>query len=211
MASGTLRKAAGIAGNSLLWSAAVGVLILNILLFQQNRSLRSRMESLSGTYVVAGQQVRDLSGVSLDGYFRPITLPESDSERLLIIGFSPNCQYCRANQDRWQVLARGMNEHKGWHVVWVSRDPIVPTTDYCKAQGIPYKDVVAEPPMKTYDQLGLRVVPRTIVIGSGGVVEKVWSGQLDANQWKEVFSFLNLSWNATLRSLTGPQEAASVR
>lgn len=209
MPSAKIWKAAVTVQNSLIWCAAVGVLVLNFVLLWQNRSLRSRMELLSGTKVVAGQQMRDLSGVSLDGYLRPIPLPGAGSERLLIIGFSPNCQYCRANQERWQVLARGINVHKGWRVVWVSRDPIVLTTDYCREQGIPYKDVMAEPPEATYDQLGLRIVPRTIVIGPGGIVEKVWSGQLDRTQWDEVLSFLNLSDNTSARFRNGAEQEAS--
>lgn len=104
MVSGTLGRA--VAGNSILWCAAVGLLVANIILFQQNRSLKTRIVLLSGTKVVAGQQMRDLSGASLDGYVRPIPMPASDSERLLIIGFSPNCQYRRANQERWGELGK---------------------------------------------------------------------------------------------------------
>jgi hypothetical protein len=189
--------------NSLLWCATVGVLILNIVLLRQNRILRTRLDSSTGATVTAGQQMHDLAGVSLNGYLRPIALPASPSERLLIIGFSPNCGYCRANQNRWQVLARGVNERKGWRVVWVSRDPITLTADYCRTQSIANQDVVAEPPEATYDQLGLRIVPRTIVVGPGGIVEKVWSGQLGPNQWNEVFSFLKLSDNMVSNSPSG--------
>lgn len=200
MVSGRLGRAA--VGNSILWCAAVGLLVVNIILLQQNRNLKTRIVSLSGTKVIAGQQMRDLSGASLDGYVRPIPMPASDSERLLIIGFSPNCQYCRANQERWGALAQGFSEHKGWRVVWVSRDPIPLTTDYCRTQGIPLKDVIAEPPMETYDQLGLRVVPRTIVVGPGGIVQKVWSGEFDTTQWREILSFLKLSEKAAVSDLS---------
>lgn len=175
--------------NGLVLSLAACLLVLNFVLLKQNNRLRSEVESLRTGRVAAGQQLRNLAGVSADGYLRAITLPTSPSERLLIIGFSPECPYCRANQNGWQVLARSIRERKGWRIVWVSRDPTTPTIDYCRAQGIPFSDVVAEPPEATYAQLGLRAVPKMILVGPGGVVEKVWSGQLDDAQWKDVFSF----------------------
>ena len=99
------------------------------------------------------------------------------------------------------VQFRGHRSLQGSHIVL--------TREYCGAQGIPYGDVLADPPEATYEQLGLRVVPRTIVVGPGGIVEKVWSGQLDASEWNEIFSFFSLPGNATSHLSGGAEQAAS--
>jgi hypothetical protein len=179
--------------NLLVSTLSVCLLTLNVVLLKQNRSLRSEVESLRGGRVVVGQQLLNLAGVSLDGHLRSIALPSAVSERLLIIGFSPGCRYCQANQNGWNALAHGISQRNGWRVIWVSRDPAALTVDYCRAQGIPFSDVLAEPPERTYSQLGLRIVPKMILVGPGGVVEMVWSGQLNDAQWKEAFSFLKVS------------------
>ena len=196
MQKGLLAKMAARWANLLVLSLSVCLLVLNVVVLKQNGSLRSEVESLRGGRVVVGQQLLNLAGVSLDGRLRSIALPSSASERLLIIGFSPGCRYCQANQNGWNVLSHGINERNGWRVIWVSRDPATLTIDYCRAQGIPFSDVVAEPPEGTYSQLGLRSVPKMILVGPGGVVEMVWSGQLDEANWKDVFSFLKVSGGA---------------
>jgi hypothetical protein len=179
--------------NLLVLTFAVCLLVLNIELFKQNSSLRSDIQSLRVGRVAVGQQLRGLAGVALNGYLRAIALPTLPSEKLLIIGFSPDCPYCKANQSGWQVLAGKIRERKGWRVMWVSRDSTNGTLDYCRTQGIPFSEVVAEPPESTYVQLGLRAVPKMILIGPGGIVEKVWSGQLEDAQWTEAFSSLMVS------------------
>ena len=42
----------------------------------------------------------------------------------------------------------------GVRVLWVSRDPVGITRDYCLKHGIPMSDVLADPPYRTYLQLG---------------------------------------------------------
>src|SRR5262249_30715062 len=67
---------------------------------------------------------------------------------------------------------------KGVRVLWVSRDPADITKDYCLKHGIPMFDVLADPPHRTYVQLGLARVPNTVLVGAEGKVEKVWAGRL---------------------------------
>jgi hypothetical protein len=87
--------------NLLVLSLSVCLLVLNVVVLKQNGSLRSEVESLRGGRVVVGQQLLNLAGMSLDGRLRSIALPSSASEHLLIIGFSPGCRYCQANQNGW--------------------------------------------------------------------------------------------------------------
>jgi len=125
-----------------LWLVALGVLAENVFLFLQNR----RLSDALAPQITAGAQLQMLSGLALDGRPQQVTLPESGSN-LLIITFSPGCPACQANQDGWKKLANTL-ELKGVRVLWVSRDPIEITRDYCSKHGIPLSDVLADPPVR---------------------------------------------------------------
>ena len=107
-----------------------------------------------------------LAGLNLDGRSEPISLPSAGS-KLVIITFSPGCPACQANQEGWMKLANAL-EQRGIRVLWISRDRIDITRDYCLKHGIPVSDTVADPPYRTYVQLGLARVPNTLLIGAGG-------------------------------------------
>ena len=167
----------------LLWLAGLGVLAENIFLFQQNRRLNEAL----APQISAGAQLQTLVGVALDGRLEPVALPAAGS-KLLIITFSPGCPACQANQDGWMRLA-GTLEQKGVRVLWVSRDPIEITRDYCTKHGIRLSDTLADPPYRTFAQLGLARVPNTLLVGAEGRVEKVWAGRLDQAGWDTMFAY----------------------
>jgi peroxiredoxin len=166
-----------------LWLVALGVLAENVFLFLQNRRLNDAL----APQITAGAQLQMLSGLALDGRPQQVTLPESGSN-LLIITFSPGCPACQANQDGWMKLSSAL-EQKGLRVLWVSRDPIEITRDYCSKHGIPLSDVLADPPYRTFAQLGLVRVPNTVLVGAEGRVEKVWAGRLDHACWNTMFAY----------------------
>src|SRR6267142_3149819 len=166
-----------------LWLAGLGVLAENIFLFRQNRHLSEAL----APQIMAGTQLWMLAGIAFDGRLEPVTLPPADS-KLLIITFSPGCPACQANQDGWMRLASTL-EQKGVRVLWVSRDPIEITRDYCVKHGIPLSDVLADPPYRTFAQLGLTRVPNTLLVEPDGRVEKVWAGRPDQVGWDTMFAF----------------------
>ena len=167
----------------LLWLAGLGVLAENIFLFLQNRHLSEAL----APQITAGTQLQMLSGVALDGRQESVTLPSADS-KLLIITFSPSCPACQANQDGWMRLASTL-EQRGVRVLWVSRDPIEITRDYCLKHDIHLFDTLADPPYRTFAQLGLARVPNTLLVGAEGRVEKVWAGRLDQAGWNTMFAY----------------------
>ena len=169
----------------LLWLAGLGVLAENIFLLQQNRSLQEAV----APQITSGSHVEKLAGLTLDGRFQLVALPAADS-KLLVITFSPGCPACQANQDGWMKLA-GLLEQKGVRVLWVSRDPAQITEDYCTKHGIRLSDVLADPPHRTYVQLGLARVPNTLLVRADGTVEKVWAGRLNQAAWKKVFAYFD--------------------
>jgi peroxiredoxin len=167
----------------LLWLAGLGVLAENIFLFQQNRHLSEAL----APQITAGTQLRMLAGIAFDGRLEPVALPAAGSQ-LLIITFSPGCPACQANQDRWMRLASTLGQ-KGVRVLWVSRDPIEITREYCLKHGIRLSHTLADPPYRTFAQLGLARVPNTLLVGANGTVEKVWAGRLDQAGWNTMFAY----------------------
>jgi peroxiredoxin len=183
----------------LIWLAALGVLAENVILFLQNR----RLLEAAAPQITAGTHLQMLAGIAFDGRLEPVTFPAAGS-KLLIITFSPGCPACQANLEGWIRLASAL-EQKDVHVLWVSRDPIEITRDYCLKQGIPLSDVLADPPYRTFAQLGLARVPNTVLVGSEGRVEKVWAGRLDQAGWKTMFAYFGERQETTapLRSQVG--------
>ncbi len=173
----------GKAIEALLWIAALAVLAENISLLRQNR----RLLEAAAPQITAGTQLRMLSGLAPDGRVEPVILPPAGS-KLLILTFSPGCPACQANQERWMRLARTL-EGKGVRVLWMSRDPIDITRNYCLQHGIPLSDALANPPYRTYLQLGLARVPSTVLVGPGGTVKKVWAGRMDQAGWIAMFAY----------------------
>jgi len=182
-----------------LWLAGLGVLAENIFLFRQNRHLSEAL----APQITAGTQLRMLAGIAFDGRLEPVILPAAGS-KLLIITFSPGCPACQANQDGWMRLANTL-ERKGVRVLWVSRDPIEITRDYCTKHGIPLSDTLADPPYRTFAQLGLARVPNTLLVGAEGRVEKVWAVRLDQAGWNTMFAYFGEppETASTLRSQVG--------
>jgi peroxiredoxin len=167
----------------LLWLAGLGVFAENIFLFQQNR----RLSEALAPQITVGTQLQMLAGIAFDGRLEPVALPAAGS-KLLIIAFSPGCPACRANQDGWMRLASTLEE-KSVRVLWVSRDPIEITRDYCLKHGIRLSDTLADPPYRTFAQLGLARVPNTVLVGDEGRVEQVWAGRLDQAGWNTMFTY----------------------
>jgi peroxiredoxin len=175
----------------LLWAAALAVLAENIALFRENRRLREA----AAPQIAAGDQLQMLSGLALDGRVEPVSLPSAGS-KLLIITFSPGCPACQANQEGWTNLV-SMLKARGMRVLWVSRDPIEITREYCLKHGIPLADVVADPPYRIYAQLGLARVPNTLLVGATGTVEQVWAGRMDSAGWKAMSAYFGERQEAT--------------
>ena len=187
----------------LLWLAGLGVLAENVFLFLQNQRLTEAL----APQVTAGTQLQKLAAVAFDGRLEPVTLPPAGS-KLLIITFSPGCPACQTNQEGWTKLA-GTLEQKGVRVLWVSRDSIEVTRDYCTKHGIRLSNALADPPYRTYVQLGLARVPNTLLVSADGTIEKVWAGRLDQAGWNTMFAYFGEQQETAspLRSQLGTNQA----
>ncbi len=178
----TLTAKVGVATEVLLWIVALAMLVQNVALLRENR----RLMEAAAPQITPGVQLRMLAGLTLDGEVQAVDLHTATS-KLLVITFSPGCPACQANQERWTKLANTLKQ-SGVRVLWVSRDPVEITREYCLKHGIPLADVIADPPFRTYVQLGLARVPNTVLVRAGGVVEKVWAGRMDPAGWNAMFA-----------------------
>jgi peroxiredoxin len=199
MISDRARKITKTTLNVLLLVGAAAIIAQNVSLIAANRALHKIDDKITAQ-IQSGQKLSsDLVAAGADGRLTPIPLPASADEHLLIITFSPGCPACQANREEWTKLSGALEQH-GWHVLWVSRDRMEESFDYSRKHQIPLSDVLADPPYRTYVQLGLSRVPNTLVVGPGGIIQKVWPGQMGNAKWKEVFGYFNIEEEGTLSS-----------
>ena len=107
------------------------------------------------------------------------------------------------------VPVQGLRQRTGWQMVWVSRDSVDATSNYFTNDSFANGDVFADPPYRTYAQLGLAAVPKTIVVGTAGNVEQVWRGQFDQDIWKHALAYLGISGSPLLPSQSPSDRATA--
>jgi len=183
-----LRLAKGVGLDIVLWCLGIALLGVNVLLLQQNRSLQATANGPdTSVNIQEGKHLsRYLAAATLDNGFRPISFPAPDAKRTLLITFSPVCPHCKANHKNWSVIAEELRRQGGWRVLWVSRDPVEMTKDYCEDSDIPVAEAFADPTYRAYMVLDLKTVPNTVVIDAKGVADQLWHGELDAAGWRNV-------------------------
>lgn len=205
-----IRKLANALTEAAVGIAVVAVIVTSGILVVQNRSLHRDLEEATRApappEVTVGKSLSGpLAAATTDGGFRELQWPDTESDRMLVITFSPGCPACQANQAGWALVAKGIAARQHWRVLWVSRDPVPITREYAQAERLQLADVVADPTHRTYMQLALQGVPNTMVVGVRGVIERVWPGRLDSAKWKEVFAYFGMPAPAVL----GSNEAVS--
>ncbi len=166
----------------------LGVLGQNIALIWQTRELKKRLELAVNKEFNPGEVLPDFAGIDFNNQYVKIGFNGSN-KKFLLITFSTGCPACRANLPNWLALSRKLDRNQ-WQVVWLSRDPLDMTREYCSEENISDR-VLSEFPLRTYNLLGLRGVPQTVVTDSQGKIEKVWVGQLDDKGWADVASYFS--------------------
>jgi peroxiredoxin len=162
------------------------ILAINLALIRYNRELREELDSVIHKEFHPGDSLKSFGGVSLQGSFTKVSFAEKPKKTVLI-AFSTGCAACKANLGNWLRLSSQLDRSE-WDVVWLSRDPKEMTSEFSRKHGI-RDEVLAEFSCTSYDYLGLRMVPRMIVVGRDGEVKKIWNGELQKSQWEEVFDY----------------------
>lgn len=195
----------GITFNVLLSVLLAGFIVQNLILQRQNHRLKvtPTLPPIESLAVSPGKVLREIGGVGLDGKYRSISLPNSSSDKLLLLTFAPGCPGCQDNQPALGALTAEAREH-GWRTVWVSRESVEPTVTYCEKNNIPTSETVAVPPYSTYLQLGMTAVPQVITVGPGGIVERVWMGRLDKDTAAHISHYLSQGELGTSGTVSAP-------
>jgi hypothetical protein len=159
-----------------LFACCVLLLGANIALFRQNRSLKAQIAAPPpGLEASAGMTVPDLKGYDVSG--KPLAVAYGpDQRKVLILVFSPACNFCVENWPRWQAMLGALDREA---VRPVGVDVTATSTPAFLAEhqltGIPVL-VQVDPAARLHYRLQL--TPQTILVDAQGKVEKVWSGVL---------------------------------
>jgi len=173
---------------SVLVPVALAVLAAsNVTLLLQNQRLKNGTANSSAEDVREGARIPAVAGASLDGRFTSVEFT-GDGRRTLVITFSAVCPFCERNTPFWLELAKSLDDAK-WRTVWVSRDPLKLARAFAGNTRLTGQ-VLAEITHRTYSHLSMKLVPRTLVVGPKGDVERVWIGELSDAQRESISTYV---------------------
>jgi hypothetical protein len=149
---------------------------LNVLLLHALRQQKDLTEACRGLLGVApGVRLPDLKGTDLQGH--SVSASTTGPQKTILLVFSPNCGYCKKNWPNWQSLLSQLD--RSVNVAFVNVTSTLDTSFLARQHIQNYRVLErVEPALK--QEYRLTSTPQTIVIGPGGVVEKVWIGVLAA-------------------------------
>jgi putative oxidoreductase len=178
-----LKKAMGVAAILCLLSEVA-------LLSVQNRELKSRLAMLIGGEILSPDEIvppfkaSDVSGGEVEIAYGHGTL------KTLLFVLSTSCRPCKQNLPNWSVIARRVDVSRG-RVLGISLNSPDLTRKYILENALSYPVLV--PSDQTFArQYKPSSTPQTILIDSGGRVEKVWRGVLDSLHTEEILKRLEV-------------------
>lgn len=167
---------------SVIFILAIDVVFLTI----QNRKLKSAIQSYTKAAIEplkSGEKVEPFKVISLNG--DTIDFAYTDSEkRYLLFVLSTTCPHCENNLIHWQDLIDGIDNNKV-NIFGISISDHDKTLRYVSEKRVGfYTCSIADTNFtKEYKIPG---VPETILVSGGGVVEKVWIGELNDEHINEI-------------------------
>ena len=163
--------------NALFLAGAAAVAYLIIGLAAENRDLKAQLAqeraSPLADSLAPGDAIPAVAVSALDGSAMP--LPEMLEHGGVVVYLTTTCPYCRQTLPTWDGLAERY-EQLGVPFVGVSLHDAESTRAYVTETGIDW-------PMGVLDAASsvdpkVRKVPFTVLVGSQGVVDRVWLGPL---------------------------------
>lgn len=165
-------------------SCCLLLLIIDVSLLRQNRQLKAQLSAPPpGLEVQAGRQVPDLEGFDVTG--KPLSVHYgADARKVLVLVFSPTCQFCAQNWPRWTELMDGLDQQAVRPIavdVTSTASPAFLSEHHLS--GIPVFFQVQPQIVVSYR---FQITPQTILVDGHGKVEKVWSGVLSDSALGEI-------------------------
>jgi peroxiredoxin len=157
--------------SSFLHALALVLAIQVIVVTYQNRELRNSISMPAATVKVGTRLQLD----SLRSLARGVGMGQS--RFLLLFAFGTHCQFCRKNLPAWEALHDSI-EHPSIVVAAISLDSMDATARFVQENRVNVPVYVSMDPDYFRRSNELVVIPQTLLLGEGHVVEKVWAGPL---------------------------------
>ena len=159
-------------------SLAVNVLLVLLctLLISQNRALKSARSPAPGPAALKpGDHVEGFSYRTLAGEIRRLDYSETGSRNLLFV-ISTSCPFCQKSLPNIQRLF-DENRNGACRILVVSIHELALTMKFAADHHVGFP-LVATAGEEFAHEYRISGVPTTILVSGGGVVEKVWEGEL---------------------------------
>ena len=176
----------------------LALVIINILLFTQNLSLRRQLNSAgridaSANALTPGELVKPITGTDLKGQLYQVQY-SNDGRKQLLMFFSPSCPYCVAQGPIWRDVLNRIDSNRINVVGLVGeREDKLEVAKHADVLGY-FKTRIALPIVtvsnETLAKYKLTATPTTLLIDSNGRVEHAWVGKWDETTTAEVTAAL---------------------
>lgn len=148
----------------------------NVLLIRQNSQLKAEAgKGDRSLEVKPGKQLPAFDGRDVDGNQLTIAYGQDPRKTLLFV-LSPRCGLCRDIMPDWEKMVKSIDQ-KSFRVVAVSLTP-EGTKEFLAKYNLGSIPVIADADPKDRVDYEMTLTPQTVLIGSDGKVEKVWTGLL---------------------------------
>ena len=168
------------------WSVAVIAALTGMILYQawqvRHRPVPARVQA---QLLAVGEQIPAVAVESLQGQAQTIDWIAAGQPSIVYV-FRPDCVWCRHNR----AGARMLLEHSAQYRFIGLSTSAKGLKEYVAENRLTFPVYVAS--SKTIERLKLGVTPETIVVASGGRVQKVWPGAYGGaivNQIESMFGF----------------------
>ena len=171
-----------IAGVFLLIALTIEV----VLLFVQNRSLKSALNELAGSprdTLKQGERLEPFTVRTMDGQVVRFGYADSTKHYLLFV-LGTRCPHCEKNLGGWNSLAE-YSRQNAVTVFGLSLDDLEATRQYVTRGDVRfYLTALADTSFtRKYKIYG---VPETMLVSGKGILERMWRGELSADQLLEI-------------------------
>ncbi len=165
-------------------SGVLFVLVLllasNLALLHQNRALKRAPDNApaASRFLQVGEEVPPFHGITPSGR---VEIVEYDgSHRTLLFVLSPQCTWCLLNIPYWRAIETRLRDDET-RIVAVSTTP-GDLEGYMAEHELSGLPILGEPDPGDLVTYKLDLTPQTLLIGPGGVVERVWPGVIRPEQ-----------------------------
>lgn len=154
---------------------AAGIVLLNVLLVRQNRSLKNQLAERPPAWrPPVGAVISPIKGVDLNGQTVLLNWGADTRDTFLFV-FSPHCAVCTQTWPTWRALA-GSAQATRHRLVYVNMLPPL-KEDYVKKWGLENSIVIAELDPQSIAAANIRMTPEVIRLSSSGKIEQAWIGR----------------------------------